>query len=257
MARHGGTGRLAARWPVVLLRETDSTNQRALEWDGGPVIIVAERQTAGRGRLGRSWHGRPGEGLAFSCIVPHDLMPPLPELGRLSLVAGLAVAEAIDTVGGTRCAIKWPNDVLLHGRKVAGVLVESVVRGGEVRVVIGVGINVANRDFPPALGGRATSILLATGKEVDPALLLATVAACLAHWLERLRHEGFLGGIRDAWRARDAVLGKELVWLRPDGSTVKGRAEGIAGDGRLLVRDGRGRLHAVLSGDVRLAAASG
>ena len=256
-AADASTGKLAGRWPVVLLRETDSTNQRALEWDGEPVVIVAERQTAGRGRLGRSWHGRPGEGLAFSLIVPDDLMPPLAEVSRLSLVAGLAVAEAIDRVAGVRCAIKWPNDVLLGGRKVAGVLVESVMRGGRLRLVIGVGVNVANRDFPPALAKRATSVALAAKKEVDPALLLGVLAASLARWLAQLRCEGFLGRIRDAWRARDAVLGKELVWVRPDGGKVVGRAEGIAADGQLLVRDGRGNLHAVLSGDVHLAADHG
>ncbi len=245
--------RLAGRWPVVHLRETDSTNQRALEWDGEPVVIVADRQTAGRGRLGRRWYGRSGESLCFSVIVPPELQPALGAMSQVTLAAGLAVADGIATVAEVAaCAIKWPNDVLIAGRKVAGILTESVVRGRIARVVIGIGINVAVEDFPPEVAGRATSILLATGRRIEGEVLLAAVVEQLSLRLDQLRTGGFTA-IRRDWLARDAVLGRRLAWVKHDGTVITGRAESIDETGMLHVRDDDGILHAVLSGDVTLA----
>lgn len=197
------------------LRATDSTNTRARELAGagaphGTVVTAAE-QTAGRGRQGRTWSAPAGRALLCSVIVrdPPRLLP---------LVAGVAVAE----VAGPMAQLKWPNDVLVEGRKVAGILVEG--RPQEHWAVVGVGLNVALRDvdFPDELRERATSLGLGPGA-IEPTL--RTLLAALDRWLAAAPEE-----VLDAVRARDALRGREIRW-----AGGQGMADGIDDDGRLLV----------------------
>jgi BirA family biotin operon repressor/biotin-[acetyl-CoA-carboxylase] ligase len=199
----------------VHLRATDSTNTRARELAGagaphGTVVTAAE-QTAGRGRQGRTWSAPAGRALLCSVIVrdPPRLLP---------LVAGVAVAE----VAGPMAQLKWPNDVLVEGRKVAGILVEG--RPQEHWAVVGVGLNVALRDvdFPDELRERATSLGLGPGA-IEPTL--RTLLAALDRWLAAAPEE-----VLDAVRARDALRGHEIRW-----AGGQGMADGIDDDGRLLV----------------------
>jgi BirA family biotin operon repressor/biotin-[acetyl-CoA-carboxylase] ligase len=218
--------------PRVHHRRTDSTNARARELAaaGAPhgTLVTASEQTAGRGRQGRTWSAPPGRALLMSIVLRE-----WPRL--LPLAAALAVAE----VAGEGTMIKWPNDVLLDGRKVAGILVEG--RSQEGWMVLGIGLNVALRpdDFPPEL--RETAATLGRDPaEVEPAL--DELLGALDGWLS-VPHDDVV----TAFRARDALAGREVAWA--DGSGV---AEGIDGEGRLLVASG-GQVTALDAGEVHLA----
>jgi BirA family biotin operon repressor/biotin-[acetyl-CoA-carboxylase] ligase len=218
--------------PRLHLRETDSTNDRArvLAAAGAPngTLVTADAQTAGRGRQGRAWSAPPGHALLMSLVLreAHPLLP---------LAAAVAVAKAV----GDRAQIKWPNDVLLEGRKVAGILAEG--RPQEGWVVLGIGVNVAIRaeDLPPELHATAATL----GREpsdVEPflAALLSSLERALALPAETLL---------DAWRARDALAGREISW-----SGGRGTAAGIDGEGRLVVELPGGGRTALDAGEVHL-----
>ena len=204
--------------PRVHHRRTDSTNARGRELAaaGAPhgTLITAGEQTAGRGRQGRTWSAPPGRALLMSLVLRE-----WPRL--LPLAAALAVAD----VAREATTIKWPNDVLLDGRKLAGILVEG--RSQEGWMVLGIGLNVALRpdDFPSELRDTAAT-LGRDPAEVEPAL--QELLGALDEWLS-VPHDDVVV----AFRARDALAGREVSWA--DGSGV---AEGIDGDGRLLVRAG-------------------
>jgi BirA family biotin operon repressor/biotin-[acetyl-CoA-carboxylase] ligase len=219
--------------PRVHHRRTDSTNARARELAGGGAphgtLVTAAEQTAGRGRQGRTWTAPPGRALLMSLVLRD-----WPRL--LPLAAALAVAE----VAGEASTIKWPNDVLLDGGKVAGILVEG--RPQEGWMVLGIGLNVALRpaDFPPEL--RATAAGLGREPE-DVELALRELLGALSAWLS-VPHDDVV----TAFRARDALSGREVSW-----SDGRGVAEGIDADGRLLVRVG-GEVRALDAGEVHLIA---
>jgi BirA family biotin operon repressor/biotin-[acetyl-CoA-carboxylase] ligase len=192
------------------------------------TLVTADAQTAGRGRQGRAWSAPPGHALLMSLVLreAHPLLP---------LAAAVAVAEAV----GDRAQIKWPNDVLLEGRKVAGILAEG--RPQEGWVVLGIGVNVAIRaeDLPPELHATAATL----GREpsdVEPflAALLSSLERALALPAETLL---------DAWRARDALAGREISW-----SGGRGTAAGIDGEGRLVVELPGGGRTALDAGEVHL-----
>jgi BirA family biotin operon repressor/biotin-[acetyl-CoA-carboxylase] ligase len=218
--------------PRVHHRRTDSTNARARELAtaGAPhgTLVTADEQTAGRGRQGRVWSAPPGRALLMSLVLRE-----WPRL--LPLAAALAVAE----VAREATTIKWPNDVLLDERKVAGILVEG--RSQEGWMVLGIGLNVALRldDFPRELRDTAAT-LGRDPADVEPAL--HELLGALHRWLS-VPHDDVV----TAFRARDALAGREVSWA--DGSGV---AEGIDGDGRLLVRTGA-ELIALDAGEVHLA----
>ncbi len=205
-------------YPRLHLRVTDSTNLRARELAGRGVphgaVVTAGRQSAGRGRQGRTWSAPPGRALLLSVVLrdPPRLLP---------LLAGVAVAE----LAGPAARVKWPNDVLLEGRKLAGILVEG--RPQERWAVVGIGVNVAVRreDLPPELRHTAATLGLEPA-ELEP--VLARLLALLGHWLARGEAD-----VLDAVRARDALLGRPVRWAGGEGTGA-----GIDGDGRLLVARG-------------------
>ena len=214
------------------LRETTSTNEhaRALAVAGAPhgTLVTAGHQTAGRGRQGRTWTAPPGRALLLSLVV-RDVDPLLP------LRAGLAVAD----LAGDRARVKWPNDVLVDGRKVAGVLVES--RPQEGWTVVGIGVNAALdvNDLPEELRTTAASL----GRR--PAELEATLAELLGH-LERRLHEPVADSLA-ALRERDALAGRPVRWDENEGTGA-----GIGDDGALLVRGADGTVRALDAGEVHL-----
>jgi BirA family transcriptional regulator, biotin operon repressor / biotin---[acetyl-CoA-carboxylase] ligase len=218
--------------PRLHLRATTSTNDRArdLAQAGAPhgTLVTAAEQTAGRGRQGRTWTAPPGSALLVSVVLrdPPALLP---------LAAALAVAET----AGANARIKWPNDVLLDGRKVAGILAEGRPHDGWA--VLGVGLNVALRidDLPPELRDTAGTLGLEPA-DLEPTLerLLAALERTLA-----LDETALL----EAYRARDALRGREVSW-----TTGRGRAGGIDGEGRLVVELPEGRRTALSAGEVHL-----
>ncbi|WP_407540909.1 biotin--[acetyl-CoA-carboxylase] ligase [Deinococcus radiomollis] len=242
----------AAR-PYRYLGTTTSTQNELRAWAADPVfpapagaVVLAERQTAGRGRRGRVWEGQDTDtarNLTFSL-----LLPPQPDLNRLSLLplaAGVAlaqVAQALAGVGG----LKWPNDLLgPDRRKLAGILLEADLRGEEVtRAVLGIGLNVGSG---PA--GAAWLHEVAPGLRRDT-LLLALLSA-LDEWLAAPADQ-----ILNAWRSASVTLGQQVQVQTQAGttqaSTVTGQAQDIGPDGALLVRTASGDLHRVTAGDVQL-----
>lgn len=221
--------------PRLHLRAVDSTNIRARELAGAGAphgtLVTADEQHAGRGRQGRSWSAPAGRALLCSLVLrdPPRLLP---------LLAGVAVAEAIaPTHPGAQ--LKWPNDVWLDGRKVAGILVEG--RPQERWAVLGVGLNVAlaDDDFPPELRGSAATLGLAPAAIED---VLGAYLDALACWLAASEP-----AVLDAVRARDALRGRSIRW-----SAGEGVADGIDDDGRLLVRAADGDHVALDAGEVHL-----
>lgn len=218
--------------PRLHLRTTDSTNLRArgLAIAGAPhgTLVTAAEQSAGRGRQGRTWTAPAGRALLMSLVVrePPTLLP---------LVAAVAVAETI----GESAQIKWPNDVLVGGRKVAGILVEG--RPQEGWAVLGIGLNVALRpeDFPAELQDRAT------GLGLEPQDVERVLEELLGHLASRLTQPA--PEMLADWRTRDALRGREISW-----TTGSGTAEGVDDTGRLLVRAPTGDQVALDAGEVHL-----
>ena len=241
----------AAGARIVRHAELGSTNAEALrlatEGEGGPLWVVADRQTAGRGRRGRTWISQPGNlyaSLLLSDPAPAALWP------QLSFVAALAVHDAVDAVdpGRTRqIALKWPNDLLLAGAKFAGILIEGS-RTREVGVVvIGIGVNCASH--PEGTDYPATHL-----EGVPPDRLLAALSAkMLARLAQWSRGEGF-AEIRADWLARAAGLGEELRVALPDREVV-GRFEALDPSGTLVLRQADGTAATIAAGDVFLGAA--
>ncbi len=238
--------------------EVGSTNAEAaaLAAAGAPhgTLVVAERQTAGRGRLGRTWDSPPGVGVWASWV----LRPPLPatEAPRLGLLASVAAAEAIRGWTGAAALLKWPNDIEVAGRKVAGILAELSTEGSGIRhVVLGIGINVnqAETDFPPPLAGRATSVRLAVGGPVDRFLLLRGLCARLATWLTAEAEHGWRPVFR-RWAELDGAVGRPVRVHAEAGSQV-GHVSGIDRAGALQVRLESGETIRVEGGEVTWLAA--
>jgi BirA family biotin operon repressor/biotin-[acetyl-CoA-carboxylase] ligase len=224
-----------SRWlgrPRLHLRETDSTNERARERaEGGAphgTLVTASVQTAGRGRQGRRWEAPPGTALLCSLVLRrHDEL--------LSLRAGLAVAD----VAGAEALVKWPNDVLLDGRKVAGVLVEG--RPTEGWAVVGIGVNVAVEVADLGPDARAVAGTLGRPRAaIEP--VLAELLDALERWLEASMEE-----VLQALRARDALLGREVSW-----SGGSGVGAGVDASGGLRVRLAGGEIEVLSAGEVHL-----
>ncbi|MFE9688846.1 biotin--[acetyl-CoA-carboxylase] ligase [Micromonospora sp. NPDC005806] len=261
VAPHGPWRRLELR------AETGSTNADVVEAarSGEPegLVVVAERQTAGRGRRGRVWQSPPRAGIATSVLLrPGDAVAergwsPVPPLryGWLPLLAGVALVEAVARLAELDARLKWPNDLLIDGAKCAGVLAEAVPGDSAAQqpaIVVGIGLNVTLRadELPEnPTGLPATSLQLAGAAATDRDPLLRALLRSLADWYERWRDAGgeaVTSGLRDAYVAACATVGREVRVLLPDGSEVRGTATGVDADGQLLV-DGR-------DGELRLAA---
>lgn len=239
------------RGPVYSYLRLGSTNDLAKELGrrGAPegTLVVAEAQDAGRGRLGRSWASPAGVGLYASLI----LRPPLPpvELPRLTLTVAVAAARALERTAGVSPGIKWPNDLLLHGRKLAGILTELETEAEQIRyVVVGLGLNVNTPAFPSELADTATSLLLATGRTHSRLTVLKA-------WLEEFEslYELFLARrfpeILAQWQARTVTLGRPAR-VRQGDQEICGLAVGVDPEGALLLKNAAGQVVRVTSGEL-------
>ncbi len=242
--------------PIPALRcfaSTGSTNDEALAWAeaGAPdgALVVADEQTRGRGRLERRWITRPGAALAFSLVFRPGL-DESPAAGLFSPLGALAVSEALSELG-LPAQIKWPNDVLVGGRKVCGILAESVWQDQRLQaVVLGIGVNVSPASVPPAeqLNFPATSLEAELGREVDRVDLLAGILHELSIWRPRLSRPGFL----QVWEQRLAFRGEPVCVTLAGGEELRGMLEGVSEDGSLRLRLADGREERVLAGEVTL-----
>jgi len=232
-----------------------STNDRLRELSrlGAPEwsVVVADEQWAGRGRRGHGW-ASPAGNLFLSALLRPSLPPSAASL--LPLAAGTAVSEAVGE-WGVEAALKWPNDVLVGDRKLAGILVESTSGSSGIdSVVVGIGVNVGldPRALGEPLAGLTTSLQRDTGRSPDPLELGASVLARLAVWYHALG-DGRGAAVLDAWRARSVPWWGREVEVRSGPAVLHGRAEGIDEAGSLLLRSAEGELLRVLSGEAREA----
>jgi len=246
---------LLSTLPLGEIRYFDSigsTNDEALAWanKGAPdlSLIVADEQTMGRGRLDRPWFTPPGTALAFSLIL-RPTADEKPHLSRLVGLAALAITESLQKLGLTP-QIKWPNDVLLNQRKVAGVLIELVWSGEDVVcVVIGIGVNILKRAVPDTdiLRFPGTSLEGMLGHPVERENVLRDILASLTALRPQLSTDEFM----NKWGEALAYRGRQ-VKVDMGGQTVVGRLEGMISDGSLRLRDDNGKSVTVRFGDVRL-----
>lgn len=232
---------------VRFFDDIDSTNREALDWAacGAPEgsLVVADHQTGGRGRWGRSWFSAPGQLLQFSLILRPNLEPG--RHGLLTAGLGVATARALRALTGLDVQVKWPNDAVVEGRKLGGMLVESTMMGSTIDAAIcGIGINVhlEPEDIPEEIKGRATSIaieLQRTGSGTAPprAFLLGRVVAEIEALYAAMT--GDAGLLLAEAEEMSAVLGHDVVIRSADGSTIEGRAEGFDAAGALRISSGR------------------
>lgn len=238
---------------LVCLTETASTNTEAfrLAEQGAPegTVVLADRQSAGKGRLGRQWVSPGGVNLYLSVVLRPDL-PPY-EAPQLTFLSAVAVARAIEAEQGLQPAIKWPNDLLLNGRKVAGLLNEmnaETDRVGFVILGIGVNLNMRSEQFPGDLRTPATSVSLELGRPVARMAFAARLLTALDQEYARFLGSGF-DPVREAWATRCNAYGR-LVRVEQGGRLVEGAFAGIDHDGAMLLTTVDGRQERVLSGDV-------
>ncbi|MCI0746424.1 MAG: biotin--[acetyl-CoA-carboxylase] ligase [Verrucomicrobia subdivision 3 bacterium] len=240
---------------IQVFQETNSTNDvvERLARDGVAegAVVFAETQKRGRGRLGRHWVSPPRKGLWFSVLLRPNLQPP--QATQLTVAAATALARTIHEHCGLQPSVKWPNDILLQDRKVAGVLTELAAEIDCIRyVILGIGINVnfSPSDFPAELRAVATSLQIEAGHAFRRAELAAALLRELDRDYDRVRRREF-GRVADEWAAHCATLGQR-VRIRIGDRAVTGRAEALDDAGALLLRTDHGHLERIVGGDVTL-----
>jgi BirA family biotin operon repressor/biotin-[acetyl-CoA-carboxylase] ligase len=237
--------------PVHYFETLDSTNNYAKELAAREApegtLVIAETQTGGRGRLGREWNSPAGVGLYVS-VVLRPLLPPM-ELPQITLTTAVAVVRAVRRVTMVAPGIKWPNDLLMHGKKLGGILTEMETESDRIRhVVIGLGLNINNPDFPSELAGTATSLAQELGGSFSRVDLLRA-------WLEEFEdlYESFLNQgfpqILEEWKRSAVTLGR-MVTVRQGPREISGKAVDVAPDGALLLQTPGGEMVRVTSGEI-------
>lgn len=239
---------------IYFYEETDTTNNRARELalEGAPegTLVVAEKQTAGRGRRGKVWESPLGTGIWMSLVLRPQIMPA--EASVLTLLCGLATAEAIEAETGLSADIKWPNDILINGKKAVGILTEMDCEMSEVHFVIpGIGINVNTASFPPEIAEIATSLYLECGKTVSRRRLVHRVLERLEEHYETFLRTGSFDAMLEDYRKHCITLGKEVHVLGREPFFAE--ALDITPEGELLVRRAdNGKEEVVFSGEVSI-----
>jgi BirA family biotin operon repressor/biotin-[acetyl-CoA-carboxylase] ligase len=244
-----------------VMASTASTNDDALAWaaDGAPegAWIVAGTQTAGRGRRGRVWASPAGAGLYVSVVFRPSAATD-PAMSLLTVMAGVAVVEAIADATGVRAALKWPNDVVIEApgappRKLAGILAEGAMIGPRLSaIVVGLGLNLRPSAYPPEIAARAVSLEALAGRAIDPDSMLIAILGALARRRRALAEPGGGAALLDAWRGwSPSATGARIRWRQPDG-VCEGVTAGVDAAGALLVQTRTGEVRLV-AGEVEWA----
>lgn len=239
-------------WNVVCYEETDSTNIRAKhlaeEGAGEGTLVVAERQNAGKGRRGRGWVSPCGTGIWMSLILRPEIAPS--QASMVTLVAALGVSQGIFRSTGIKTEIKWPNDIVLNGKKICGILTEMSTELETIQyVVVGIGINVNIKEFPEELSSSATSLFLETKETHKRAPVIGAVAAAFESYYKNFLKTGDLSLLKQEYESRLANRNRSVTVLSPT-EPFEGICRGIDDQGELLVERGNGELCHVLSGEV-------
>jgi len=245
----GWLGR-TAEFHNLIVSTNDLAKARGAEGFENGLVIFAEQQTAGRGRMGRSWQDVPGEGLLFSLLLKPQIRPELAPYFTLTTAVG--VAAALNELGFP-VGIKWPNDLLLNGKKLGGILTEMQTTGDKVDfVVVGIGLNVLQADFEEDIKDIAISMRqFAPGAELDRAKIAAAVLNSLEYYYELLLKEGFVP-IRAGWLKYNVTIGRQVLARGRDGE-VCGVAVDMDAEGELLLRLDNDEVITVRCGEVIFA----
>jgi len=236
---------------VLHFESLPSTNDRARDMASAGAAegtaIVADRQTAGRGRMGRAWSSPAGEGLYLSLILRPRVVPS--DASVITLAAAVAVSETLSAGFGARADIKWPNDVLVGGRKVCGILVESAIEGDRIQhAILGIGVNLAQTEFPEEIREGATSLLLETGKRVSPGEVLAPLFEKLDfRYRQSLENPG---AVLRRWEELSSYARNCPVRITSFDSVTEGITRGLSERGGLMIESSDGRIREIVSGEV-------
>ena len=229
----------------------DSTNTqcRRLAAEGVVnAVVTADCQTAGRGRMGRSFQSPAGKGLFFSILWRPDCAPE--ELLPLTALSAVAVCRAVQRVTGVRPQIKWPNDLVLSGKKICGILTEMSTDLDSIRyIIVGIGINVNTPDFPEDIAATATSLYLESGKSWKRSELIAAIMKRMEQYYEIFLKTADLSGLKEEYESKLANLGRQVKVLAPK-QEYCGICRGITDGGELLVEREDGSISQVMSGEV-------
>lgn len=251
-------------WKTIAFDTLDSTNaeaKRMLQHHAAGTslhgtVIVAEQQTNGTGRLGRAWDSPRGTGLWFTVILQPQIA--ISQASLFSFAAAVSTAEAIRQLTELPVKLKWPNDILLEGKKLCGILLELIPNTkNNYYLAIGIGINVnqQQKDFPPDLSEKATSIAIASNRYINRTELLSAILTQLQINSTLLETQGF-APLRDKWKFYNCVIGREVSVQQYGKELFSGVAEDLAMDGTLLVRTENG-IQSVFAGDVSLRTKTG
>lgn len=237
---------------LVYLDQVDSTNNEArrLAEQGAPdgTLVVAELQTAGKGRRGRFWTSPPGTGIWMSLLLRPDFAPE--HASSLTLVAAMAVETGIREAVGLVCQIKWPNDIVLEGKKICGILTEMSTEEDCIRhVVVGIGINVNIEEFPEEIGATATSLAIVSGSTIKRAPLVDAVMRAWEQYYAQFQRTLDMSGLKQVYNEHLVNLGREVKVLAPRGE-YSGISHGINDGGELLVELESKEMRSVISGEV-------
>jgi len=233
----------------------DSTQKIAhrLSMENAPegTLVIADEQLQGKGRLGRSWHSPKYTGVWMSLILRPDI--PVGKTPQLTLLAAVAVVQGIQELTGLQPQIKWPNDILLNGKKVTGILTELQAEADKVHsVIVGIGINANQRkeDFPPEIHSKATSLFIELGEKVNRAALIRAVLSRMEKLYKIYLSKGF-EPVKLLWESYALSIGKTIT-ARTLNRTITGKALGITEDGVLKIEDEGGKIHYVYSADIEI-----
>lgn len=234
----------AVGWDIKVIGDTTSTNTTLLDWGRrgakAPVALFTEVQTQGRGRRGRAWHTAAGESLIASVLIRPDSPPA--QWGLITLATGIALVDALGTNASVR--LKWPNDLFLEGRKLGGILVETQISSTDGFLVIGFGININQTSFDPAIDELAISLRQHTGQQFDLNLIAARTLSALAQRIPESWKSP--QQILDRFGELDTLYGAEVIAReREAGEEIHGIAQGVDGQGRLILRLASGGFRAL------------
>ncbi len=227
---------------------TTAKNMTEKEFAEG-LVVITELQTSGKGRLGRQWHSPFGTGIWMSILAKPAIAPA--DAPQITLLSAVAVAEGITQEAGIKAEIKWPNDVTINGKKVCGILTEIKADMDRIHyIIVGIGINVNDLEFPDEIMKVATSLRIEQGKMLNRAKLAAAVLNFWELYYRDFLAHGF-GRIKDQWKKYSVNSGKNVT-VRTLKNTIEGIVLDIDDNGMLLVRDHEGVLHKIIAGDVSL-----
>lgn len=237
---------------IIYYKQLDSTNTEiarlAMQGAEHGTVVVAESQTAGKGRKGRSWESPARENIYMSILLRPDCVPN--KAPMLTLVMAYSVAQVIQELGFSEVQIKWPNDLVLSGKKVCGILTEMQLKGSEIDyVVVGVGINVNTRNFSAGLGDKATSLFLESGSKFERETIVENIVDNFEHAYRQFCNAQDLSFLQETYNSMLVNAGKEVRVLEP-GNEYTAYAQGINSKGELMVRMLNGEEKAIYAGEV-------